>query len=86
MLIKFSKTALKFLQKLDKKSVERLRNAIQGLTLNPPMGDIKTLQGYSDYCKRLRVNGWRVIYRIDMNNEQSLLLILDIGNRGDVYK
>ncbi len=86
MMIKFSKTALKFLQKLDKKSVERLRNAIQGLTLNPPMGDIKTLQGYSDDCKRLRVNGWRVIYRIDMNNEQSLLLILDIGNRGDVYK
>ncbi len=40
MLIKFSKTALKFLQKLDKNSVERLRNAIQGLTLNPPVGDI----------------------------------------------
>ena len=33
MLIKFSKTALKFLQKLDKNSVERLRNAIQGFLL-----------------------------------------------------
>lgn len=45
MVIKYSKDALKFLNKLDKKSVQRIRNAIQGLTQEPPVGDIKTMQG-----------------------------------------
>ena len=45
MKIKYSRDALKFLSKLDKKSVERIRTAIQGLTLDPPIGDIKPMQG-----------------------------------------
>ena len=55
MKIKYSRDALKFLSKLDKKSVERIRTAIQGLTLDPPIGDIKPMQGYNDGRKRLRV-------------------------------
>ena len=39
--IKYSKDALKFLSKLDKKSVGRIRDAITGLTYDPPVGDIK---------------------------------------------
>ena len=46
--IKYSKDALKFLSRLDKKSVERIRSAIVGLTDDPPVGDIKTMQGYND--------------------------------------
>ncbi len=38
--IKYSKDALKFLAKLDKKSVSRIREAIFGLTATPPIGDI----------------------------------------------
>ena len=38
--IRYSKDALKFLSKLDKKSVDRIREAIAGLTCNPPVGDI----------------------------------------------
>ena len=45
MKIKYSRDALKFLSKLDKKSVERIRMAIQGLTHSPPIGDVKPLQG-----------------------------------------
>jgi len=41
MNIRYSKSALKFLEKLDKKSVERIRDAIQGLTKTPPEGDIR---------------------------------------------
>lgn len=48
MVIKYSKDALKFLSKLDAKSVNRIRTAIQGLTLTPPVGDIKVMQGYAD--------------------------------------
>ncbi len=57
MKIKYSGEALKFLSKLDKKSVERIRTAIRGLTFDPPIGDIKPLQGYNDGRKRLRVAG-----------------------------
>lgn len=86
MVIRFSKDSLKFLSRLDNKSVVRIRSAIHGLTLTPPKGDIKAMQGYSDNRKRLRVGSWRVIYRYSIENEIEILLILDIGNRGDIYK
>lgn len=43
MQIKYSKSALKFLAKLDRKTVDRIRNAITGLTETPPKGDIKLM-------------------------------------------
>ena len=86
MVIKYSKDSLKFLSKLDSKAVARIREAIHGLTLTPPKGDIKAMQGYSDNRKRLRIGSWRVIYRYGIENEIEILFILDIGNRGDIYK
>ncbi len=86
MIIKYSKDSLKFLCKLDKKSVDRIRAAIQDLTLNPPKGDIKPMQGYSDSRKRLRVGSWRIIYKNGVDNEIEILFIIDIGNCGDIYK
>lgn len=86
MIIKYSKDALKFLSKLDPKSVNRIRAAIQGLTLTPPVGDIKVMQGYTDSRKRLRVGSWRIIYKYGAENEVEILFVIDIGNRGDIYK
>ena len=86
MIIKYSKDALKFLEKLDKKSVQRIRDAIQGLTKNPPEGDIKPLKGYPDGRQRLRVGKWRIIYNYSHDGEIIILIIIDIGNRGDIYK
>ena len=86
LLIKYSKDALKFLAKLDQKSVARIRNAIAGLTQTPPLGDIKAMQGYTDDRKRLRVGSWRVIYRYGEEQKIEILYIIDIGNRGDIYK
>lgn len=86
MLIKYSRDSLKFLSKLDKKSVARIRAAIKDLTLTPPTGDIKTMQGYSDGRKRLRVGSWRIIYKYGVDNAIDILFIIDIGNRGDIYK
>ena len=71
---------------LDKKSVTRIRIAINGLTENPPVGDIKPMQGYSDGRKRLRVGSWRVIYKYGADGEIDILFVMDIGNRGDIYK
>ena len=86
MKIKYSRDALKFLSKLDKKSVERIRTAIQGLTLDPPIGDIKPMQGYNDGRKRLRIGGWRIIFKYGEESEIEILFVIDIGNRGDIYK
>lgn len=84
--IRYSKDAIKFLSKLDKKSVTRIREAIAGLAQTPPVGDIKTMQGYNDGRMRLRVGSWRVIYRRTNEETVEIIFVIDIGNRGDIYK
>lgn len=86
MEIRYSKSSLKFLAKTDKKTVDRIREAIEKLTLVPPQGDIKAMQGYSDGRNRLRVGSFRIIYRVCSENMIDILLVIDIGNRGDIYK
>ena len=58
---------------------------ITGLTQKPPKGDIKPLSGYTDGRFRLRVGGYRVIYKI-INDAIEILYVIDIGVRGDIYK
>jgi len=86
MQIKYSRDAIKFLEKQTKQSVDRIRKSIDKLTLSPPEGDIAILKGYLDNRKRLRVGSWRVIFKFNTENEMEILLIMDIGNRGDIYK
>ncbi len=86
VVIRYSKKSLKFLSKLDDRSVARIRAAISGLLSVPPEGDIKPMQGYNDGRKRLRVGSWRVVYRYDRDGAIEILLIIEIGNRGDIYK
>ena len=86
MQIKYSNDAIKFLDTQTKKSVERIRKAISKLTLNPPEGDIILMKGYSDGRKRLRIGSWRVIFKHTVENQIEILIIIDIGNRGGIYK
>lgn len=86
MKIVYSKDSLKFLAKAEKSVVQRIRSAIEGLTLKPAIGDIKVMQGYSDGRMRLRVGKFRIIFRYDNEGEIKILLIIDIGSRGDIYK
>jgi len=85
-IIKYSRDALRFLDKQPKKDAERIREAIGKLKKNPPEGDIKPLHGYSDGRKRLRISSWRVIFRNTKDGKIEVILIIDIGNRGDIYK
>ena len=86
MIIKYSKSSLKFLAKLEKKSIKRIVDGIEKLTLTPPEGDIKPLQGDPENRMRLRIGTWRIIYKYDTDNIPIVLQIIDIGNRGDIYK
>ncbi|MEH2933432.1 type II toxin-antitoxin system RelE/ParE family toxin [Acutalibacter sp. JLR.KK004] len=63
-----------------------MSDTLAGLTEKPPKGDIKPMQGYSDGRMRLRVGGWRVVYRLEQDGRVEVLLIMEIGNRGDIYK
>ena len=67
-------------------SVKRIRTAIEGLADTPPVGDIKPLQGFSDGRKRLRVGTWRIIYKQESELFIEIIFVIDIGNRGDIYK
>lgn len=86
MRIEYSKSAVKALQKMEKGLRNHIRDAIQGLTMTPPQGDIKPLEGKPEGRYRLRVGGYRVIYRYNTDGTMVILYIIDIGTRGDVYK
>lgn len=86
MKIRYSKKSLKFLAKQERSVVDRIRAAVEKLTLTPPEGDIKEMQGFSDGRLRLRVGSFRVIYRYTDEGEIKVLLVMEIGNRGDIYK
>ena len=86
MQIVYSRDALKFLKKQDAKTVARIRKAIDGLTQNPPVGDIKPLEGSKSGRMRLRVGGFRVIYQYGADHSVTILFVIDIGSRGDIYK
>lgn len=84
MEIRFDKSAVKFLKSLPQKLRISILEAIRGLTQKPPKGDIKPLQGYKDGRQRLRIGKYRVIYRY--TQEVEILVIMEIGSRGDIYK
>lgn len=86
LLIEYSKSAVKTINSMDKSTKQRIKQGIEGLTTQPPTGDIKPLQGYLDNCYRLRIGGYRIIYKYLMNNSVIVLYIMDIGSRGDIYK
>lgn len=86
MEIRYDKAAVKFLQGLPQKSRNSIREAIKGLTQKPPKGDVKPMQGYKDGRYRLRVGKYRVLYRYTTDGEVEILIIMEIGSRGDIYK
>ena len=83
--IKYSKNALKFLAKQNKSDVNRIRVAIEKLAQTSE-GDVKPLQGVMNGERRLRVGRYRVIYKYGEEEQVTILLVEEIGCRGDVYK
>lgn len=86
MQIEYARKAVKYIESLDKPTKQRIKAGIEKLTENPPTGDIKTLQGYSDGRKRLRIGKYRIIYNYKQNGVIEILYIMNIDTRGDIYK
>lgn len=73
------KPARKFIDRLPQNERRRIVAAIEQL---PNGEDIKKMKGHEDLL-RLRVGPYRVIYTVD--NGQLVVLVIDAGNRGDIY-
>lgn len=86
MRIEYSKKAAKYISGLDKPTKQRIKVGIEGLTEQPPKGDIKPLQGYTDGRKRLRVGKFRIIYNYLESGAIVILYVINVDSRGDVYK
>lgn len=86
MQIKYTKTAVKLINTLDKAMKKRIKAGIEGLTEVPPKGDIKQMQGFNPPLYRLRIGKYRVLYEYTNINGEQVLIIKDIGSRGDIYK
>ena len=78
--IEIDKRAIKFISKQPQPQQLRLFKAIYRL---PFIGDIKAMKGHTGFY-RLRVGDYRVIYTV--NNDVLLVQVVEIGNRGDIYK
>ena len=78
--IEIEKKAIKFISKQPKPQQVRIFKAIYQL---PFIGDIKAMKGHEGYF-RLRVGDYRVIYTV--NDTVLLIQVVEVGNRGDIYK
>lgn len=79
--IQISKQAQKFIKKQPLYQQNRIIEAIYCL---PFEGDIKRMAGGKSYEYRLRVGDYRILY--ERHDETLLILVIRIGNRGDIYK
>jgi mRNA interferase RelE/StbE len=75
-----NKAAVKYLEKLDVPTKQRIKAALDGLAKEPPEGDIRQLTGQDGY--RLRVGDYRILF--DMAGTE--IIVYNIGPRGQAYK
>ena len=80
--LRYSSSALKELEKLDKQTTERIITVLERLRIRPESCDIKKLVGREGY--RIRVGEYRIIF--DMNKEILTIIVIKIGHRKNIYK
>ena len=77
----FRERARKSLKSFPQKDSKRIFETIMELANNPYPRGYKKLKGREGY--RLRQGNYRIIYEI--NKKEIYILILDIGDRKDIY-
>lgn len=83
--VKFRKSAAKYYAKLTPKLKYRVNEIIERLSENPyEVVDIKPLEGTNKETFRIRIGSLRLLYQV--RNEELVIIVLDLGPRGDIYK
>lgn len=83
----YSDKALKNLSSLDRQISKRIVRKIEkyGETINP-LSYAKALAGSLEGMYRYRVGDYRVLFEVDSSGTVTILIILNIKHRKDVYK
>ncbi|MFH0876233.1 MAG: type II toxin-antitoxin system RelE/ParE family toxin [archaeon] len=76
------KNVIKFLEKQEKLTKERIIAKIESLKENPFPSDAKRIVNIYDKVFRIRVGKYRVLYRIE---DEKIVVIFLIGKRENVY-
>lgn len=75
---------MKAFKRLDKPNAARILRALRDLAeLDHPEARCKALSGPLTGLWRLHVGQWRVI--LDIRRNTLVIVVLDVGNRSDVY-
>ncbi|MBU9722739.1 MULTISPECIES: type II toxin-antitoxin system RelE family toxin [Bacillaceae] len=83
--VKIRKPAAKYYQKLSPKLKNKVKEVINQLSVNPySIPNVKPLEGSNHDDYRIRIGSLRLLYRVQ--NEQLVIIVIDIGPRGDIYK
>jgi len=82
--VQLSKEALRFLEKQDKKTVNRIMAKIDEIANDPyaSNNNVNKLKGWPGY--RLRVGNIRVLY--ELRDAVLVVAVMKIGFRGSVYQ
>jgi mRNA interferase RelE/StbE len=82
--VEYLRTAQKALRRMPADVARRFLDAFDRLAIDlaSPGLDVRPLRGRPGW--RLRIGGWRAVYRVEEG--RLLILVLDVGPRGDIYK
>jgi len=83
--LKFSNKSAKFIKRLNNKDKERVKVKINDLCSNPFPHDCVRVERHKNHkVFRVRVGKFRILYEV--YNEENLIVIINVDNRGRVYK
>ena len=80
--VQYTRKATKGIQKLPADIADQFRTAFQEIADNCGNWNVRKLAGREGY--RLRIGGYLGIYKIE--GERVMVLVLDIGPHGGIYK
>ena len=83
----YVKSAEKKLYSLEQHTAERIAKKIEYYSkTGDPLSEAKSLSGIMKGLYRYRVGDYRIIFSIDSKATISILTILDIAHRKDIYR
>ena len=83
----YTKEALRDLHKLDRATAERILKKLDfWRRQSNPIHFSKPLQGDFKDCYRFRVGDYRIIFRLNEFNKMTILLILRVQHRREIYR
>ncbi|MEE4357307.1 MAG: type II toxin-antitoxin system RelE/ParE family toxin [Desulfococcaceae bacterium] len=81
--IRYAKSVRKDLSGIDKKHLEKIKNAVELLMNFPNISNIKKLSAHPLADYRLRTGDYRILF--DVSSDEQIIHILKIGHRKEIY-